>query len=84
MEERVTADENQFHARLDFTAIGPDVNFTARMLSAATDLGYDHVVSKEVKDLLTQDLQTAGEIHLKGFEGLQTLFRAPFDDTKPA
>lgn len=61
--------------RLDFTAIGPPINYTARLLSAATDLGCDRVLSTEVADLVPARCTVAGSACLKGFEGEQTIWR---------
>lgn len=61
--------------RLDFTAIGADVNFTARLLSAAPTLGSDHVCSQAVADLLDVTPDLAGETELKGFAGAWPVYR---------
>jgi len=71
-------------ARLDFTAIGPAVNYSARLLSSATDLGVDHVVSDYVaglmskslmsKSLMSKSLNEVGTAEFKGFTGKQRIF----------
>ena len=61
--------------RLDFTAIGPPVNYTARLLSAAADLGCDRVLSTELAELVPERSIEAGSASLKGFEGKQTIWR---------
>ena len=59
--------------RLDFTAIGPCVNFTARLLSAGTELDADQVVSAELAEKL--DISSRlGQVDMKGFDGLQTVY----------
>jgi len=52
--------------RLDFTAIGVPINYTARLLSAASQMDIDHVISEELAGL-TGDCQLAGTHELKGF-----------------
>lgn len=61
--------------RLDFTAIGPPINYTARLLSAATDLSCDRVLSTELAELVPERSAVAGSASLKGFEGEQTIWR---------
>ena len=61
--------------RLDFTAIGPPVNYTARLLSAATRLGCDKVVSSDIASRVPDRCENAGTAELKGFEGAQTIWR---------
>nr|WP_276562496.1 adenylate/guanylate cyclase domain-containing protein [Hoeflea prorocentri] len=61
--------------RLDFTAIGPPVNYTARLLSAAADLGCDNVVSDALARYAPERCDVAGSSELKGFEGEQTIWR---------
>ena len=59
--------------RLDFTAIGPCVNFTARLLSAGTELDADQVVSAELAQKL--DISAIlGRVRMKGFDGLQNVY----------
>jgi adenylate cyclase len=56
-------------SRLDFTAIGPAVNLTARLLGAASALGHDDVCSAEMARLLDRGEQAAiGNVELKGFK----------------
>ena len=61
--------------RLDFTAIGPPVNYTARLLSVATDLDCDNVISGELAHYAQERCEVAGSAELKGFEGEQTIWR---------
>lgn len=59
--------------RLDFTAIGPCVNFTARLLSAGTELDVDHVISGELAQKLGIS-SIVGQVSMKGFDGLQNVY----------
>lgn len=61
--------------RLDFTAIGPPVNYTARLLSAATRLGCDRVASTDIASRVAGRCEKAGTADLKGFTGEQTIWR---------
>ena len=61
--------------RLDFTAIGPPVNYTARLLSAATGLGCDRVASTDIASRAPDRCEKAGTADLKGFSGEQTIWR---------
>ncbi|WP_136657651.1 adenylate/guanylate cyclase domain-containing protein [Nitratireductor sp. XY-223] len=61
--------------RLDFTAIGPPVNYTARLLSAATGLGCDKVASSDIASRAPGRCDNAGSAELKGFTGEQTIWR---------
>jgi adenylate cyclase len=61
--------------RLDFTAIGPPINYAARLLSAATDLGCDRVLSSDLAGLVKDRCTIAGSAILKGFEGEQTIWQ---------
>lgn len=60
--------------RLDFTAIGPPVNYAARLLSAASELNNDHVASGEISKLLNGAVEEIGAAQFKGFEGMQTVY----------
>lgn len=60
--------------RLDFTAIGPPVNYAARLLSAATDLKCDHVVSEQVSAWLGDEVNYLGTSQFKGFSGQQNIY----------
>lgn len=60
--------------RLDFTAIGPAVNFTARLLATASSLGRDDVCSAEIASLLEGAYVEAGSVALKGFDGEHAVF----------
>ena len=66
---------HHYNARLDFTAIGPDINYTARLLSAATELEADHVISEAAAKHLAEDFALAGSVPFKGFEGTQRVYR---------
>lgn len=61
--------------RLDFTAIGPPVNYTARLLSAASQLNCDNVVSSQLARLVPERCSAAGKVELKGFEGEQMVWQ---------
>lgn len=61
--------------RLDFTAIGPDVNLTARLLSAATELNCDHVLSETAAAFLPKLCEPVGTVSLKGFGEDQTVWQ---------
>ncbi len=60
--------------RLDFTAIGPAVNYTARLLGAATELEVDRVLSAELANYIENDAEEIGSVSMKGFDGVQTIF----------
>ncbi len=61
--------------RLDFTAIGPPVNYTSRLLSAAPKLGCDDVLSSDLARLVPDRCSAAGALELKGFEGEHTIWK---------
>ncbi len=61
--------------RLDFTAIGPDVNLAARLLTAATELDHDDVLSETAAALLPGSCEQIGVVPLKGYEENQTVWR---------
>ncbi|WP_319545365.1 adenylate/guanylate cyclase domain-containing protein [Ruegeria conchae] len=61
--------------RLDFTAIGPDVNLTARLVSAATELNCDHVLSETAAAFLPKICEPVGTVSLKGFGEDQTVWQ---------
>ncbi|WP_171210199.1 MULTISPECIES: adenylate/guanylate cyclase domain-containing protein [unclassified Ruegeria] len=63
--------------RLDFTAIGPDVNLTARLVSAATELDCDHVLSETAAAFLPKLCKPVGVVPLKGFGQDQTVWEMP-------
>jgi adenylate cyclase len=60
--------------RLDFTAIGPAVNLTARLESLARDLGRDLVVSAAFAARSAQRLEPLGTFELRGFREPQQVF----------
>lgn len=62
--------------RLDFTAIGPAVNYTARLLSAAASHNIDHALSETVATLLGDNCEKVAESIFKGFDGDQPIFQA--------
>lgn len=61
--------------RLDFTAIGPDVNLTARLLTAATELDSDHVLSDAAAAILPELCEQIGTASLKGFGEDQSVWK---------
>ncbi len=61
--------------RLDFTAIGPDVNLTARLVAAATELNCDNVLSEAAAAILPEPCERVGTISLKGFGQDQTVWK---------
>ncbi|WP_170764837.1 adenylate/guanylate cyclase domain-containing protein [Ruegeria lacuscaerulensis] len=61
--------------RLDFTAIGPDVNLTARLLTAATELDCDNVLSGAAAAFLPGLCEKVGTVSLKGFGGDQAVWQ---------
>jgi adenylate cyclase len=60
--------------RLDFTAIGPAVNLTARLETLARDLGRDLVLSAAFAAHSTAALERLGTFELKGFRDPQGVF----------
>lgn len=60
--------------RLDFTAIGQPVNYAARLLAAASDLGETRVASAVALGDLCKSPRLAGEVVFKGFEGVQPVY----------
>ena len=60
--------------RLDFTAIGRPVNYTARLLSAASALAQKRVASADTAPHLCVPPTLAGEVPFKGFDGPQKVF----------
>ena len=64
--------------RLDFTAIGPAVNYTARLLSSAAAQNIDHAVSQAAAALLDKSDAPVATAHFKGFDGEQQIFKAKF------
>lgn len=60
--------------RLDFTAIGQPVNFAARLLAAASDLGETRVASAATIGHLCLPPRLAGEVAFKGFDELQQVY----------
>ncbi len=61
-------------ARLDFTAIGPAVNLTARLETLARDLGRDLVVSAEFAAHCPEAVSSLGSFELRGFREPQEVF----------
>jgi adenylate cyclase len=62
-------------SRLDFTAIGPAVNLTARLMSIADEQGAETVCSEDFHRLLPDRTSPLGEVKLKGFDNPQKVFR---------
>jgi adenylate cyclase len=60
--------------RLDFTAIGPAVNLTARLETVARDLGRDLVTSAEFAARCPGSLSPLGNFSLRGFREPQQVF----------
>jgi adenylate cyclase len=60
--------------RLDFTAIGPAVNLTARLETLARDLGRDLVVSARFASHSPAPLNPLGTFRLRGFGEPQQVF----------
>jgi adenylate cyclase len=60
--------------RLDFTAIGPAVNLTARLETLARDLGRDLVVSAGFASHNPEMLGSLGTFRLRGFREPQEVF----------
>ena len=65
--------------RLDFTAIGPAVNLTARLETLARDLGRDLVASVAFARHCPEALLSLGTFQLRGFQAPQEVF-APVRD----
>ncbi len=63
--------------RLDFTAIGPAVNLTARLLGAADALGADTVCSEPFHLLAPDRTSFVGERPFKGFDGQHPVYSVP-------
>ena len=61
-------------ARLDFTAIGRPVNYTARLLAAASTLKLSRVASELVAPHLGVPARLAEAVPFKGFSGEQPVF----------
>jgi adenylate cyclase len=64
-------------ARLDFTAIGPAVNLTARLLGVADELRAETVCSHPFHALAPDRTTLLGERPFKGFEGLHQVYGIP-------
>ncbi len=62
-------------SRLDFTAIGPAVNLTARMLEEATKQGIKMICSAAFQDLLDDVETVAMERELRGFKKSQKVYQ---------
>lgn len=65
--------------RLDFTAIGPPVNYAARLLSAAAQLEVDDVMSSMLAALVPELSEPVGRLTFKGFDGEQQVWRFQSD-----
>lgn len=71
-------------SRLDFTAIGPGVNLTARLQTVAAELGRDVVTSAAFAQHCGDALIPLGEFALKGFGEPQEVFGLGQDRARPA
>jgi adenylate cyclase len=60
--------------RLDFTAIGPAVNLTARLENLARNLGHDLLVSARFAAHSPEALDSLGTFDLRGFREAQEVF----------
>jgi adenylate cyclase len=60
--------------RLDFTAIGPTVNLTARLLDAASRKEIDAVCSSAFAKLVQDRVEDLGAFEFKGFAAPQQVF----------
>lgn len=60
--------------RVDFTAIGPAVNFAARLSALAGDLGERLVASAEFARHAGQSLRRRGAYELRGISGVQEVY----------
>lgn len=61
-------------SRLDFTAIGPTVNFASRMLEEASRQNASAVCSQQFKDVLPDLKLDMVECEFKGFPGKREMF----------
>lgn len=61
--------------RLDFTAIGPAVNLTARLLDAASESEIEATCSAAFARLVPDRVSDLGEMTFKGFEAGQQVFK---------
>ena len=60
--------------RLDFTAIGPAINLTARMEPLTRDLGRPIIISAAFADACTSPIEEIGAFTLRGFDGHTEVF----------
>jgi adenylate cyclase len=60
--------------RLDFTAIGQPVNYAARLLAAASELGETRVASAATFEHLCLPSHLVAKMQFKGFDGLQPVY----------
>jgi adenylate cyclase len=61
--------------RLDFTVIGPPINYAARLLAGASQLDCDRVISADLAERIGEPCRPAGELLLKGFDGAQKIWK---------
>ena len=61
-------------SRLDFTAIGPTVNFASRMLEEASRQNVSTVCSQQFKDVIPEVKLDTLECEFKGFSGKSRMF----------
>jgi adenylate cyclase len=62
-------------SRMDFTAVGPSVNLTSRLLDAAAELNIDIVCSEAFHNLVPHNTDLLGDRTLKGFDTPERIFR---------
>ena len=60
-------------SRLDFTAIGPTVNFASRMIDFSSEIGAEVVCSDAFRVLMPDLSTTEHQVELKGFQGSSTI-----------
>jgi len=60
-------------SRLDFTAIGPTVNFASRMIDYSSEIGAEVVCSDTFRALLPDLNTTEHQVELKGFDGANAI-----------
>ena len=61
-------------SRLDFTAIGPAVNLTSRLLAMADELGEEFLGTEMINQLLPDRTAQIGKYELKGFADAQAIY----------
>ncbi len=61
-------------SRLDFTAIGPAINLTARLEPLTRDLGYPILTSAAFAEACQRSLKACGSFQLRGFDSAIDVF----------